>query len=162
MARISGTRRPHGSAGIRQVASAAQGCRDLSGGARPGQIARCNSRIASKTAPTSGVGARQRVRNVSTKGTKIRRYALARPQPQQRRDERRPARQQDQKQQPLASEYQQQSLALGREGIRDVIAFPKTSMAVDLMSQAPSKVTPEQMAELQILSTAKKDDAQAE
>ena len=54
------------------------------------------------------------------------------------------------------------ALALGREGIRDVIAFPKTSMAVDLMSQAPSKVTPEQMAELQILSTAKKDDAQAE
>ena len=50
------------------------------------------------------------------------------------------------------------ALALGRDGIRDVIAFPKTAMAVDLMSQAPSAVTPEQMAELQILSTAKKQD----
>ena len=47
------------------------------------------------------------------------------------------------------------ALALGREGIRDVIAFPKTAMAFDPMAQAPSVVTPEQMAELQILSTAK-------
>ena len=42
------------------------------------------------------------------------------------------------------------ALALGREGIRDVIAFPKTAMAVDLMSQAPSAVTPAQLDELKI------------
>jgi aspartyl-tRNA synthetase len=50
------------------------------------------------------------------------------------------------------------ALALGREGIRDVIAFPKTAAAFDPMAQAPSIVTPEQMVELQILSTAKKAD----
>ncbi len=48
------------------------------------------------------------------------------------------------------------TLALGREGIRDVIAFPKTATAYDLMADAPGDVSPEQMAELQILSTAKK------
>ena len=50
------------------------------------------------------------------------------------------------------------ALALGRDGIRDVIAFPKTAMAFDLMAEAPSGVSPEQMAELQILSTAKPDE----
>jgi aspartyl-tRNA synthetase len=54
------------------------------------------------------------------------------------------------------------ALALGREGIRDVIAFPKTAAAFDPMAQAPSIVTPEQMAELQILSTAKKADEAAD
>ena len=48
------------------------------------------------------------------------------------------------------------ALALGREGIRDVIAFPKTAAAYDLMAEAPGDVSPEQMAELQIASTAKK------
>ncbi|MBL8749911.1 MAG: aspartate--tRNA ligase [Planctomycetes bacterium] len=48
------------------------------------------------------------------------------------------------------------TLALGREGIRDVIAFPKTSMAFDLMAEAPGAASPEQMAELQIASTAKR------
>ncbi|GDY01214.1 aspartate--tRNA(Asp/Asn) ligase [Planctomycetota bacterium] len=47
------------------------------------------------------------------------------------------------------------TLALGREGIRDVIAFPKTATAFDLMAEAPGMVSAEQMAELQISSTAK-------
>ena len=51
------------------------------------------------------------------------------------------------------------ALALGREGIRDVIAFPKTATAYDLLSEAPSFVSDEQMHELQIASTAKKDTA---
>jgi aspartyl-tRNA synthetase len=48
------------------------------------------------------------------------------------------------------------TLALGREGIRDVIAFPKTAAAYDLMADAPGGVSAEQMAELAIVSTAKK------
>ena len=50
------------------------------------------------------------------------------------------------------------TLALARESIRDVIAFPKTATAYDLMAEAPGGVSPEQMAELQILSTAKVED----
>ncbi|MCA8966239.1 MAG: aspartate--tRNA ligase, partial [Planctomycetes bacterium] len=54
------------------------------------------------------------------------------------------------------------ALALGREGIRDVIAFPKTSTAFDLLSEAPSLVSDEQLRELQILSTAPKAEDAAD
>ncbi len=37
-----------------------------------------------------------------------------------------------------------------KETIRDVIAFPKTQSATDLMTQAPSEVTPRQLQELHI------------
>ena len=44
------------------------------------------------------------------------------------------------------------TLCLGREGIRDVIAFPKTASAGCLMTKAPSEVAAEQLAELRILT----------
>jgi aspartyl-tRNA synthetase len=47
------------------------------------------------------------------------------------------------------------TLALGREGIRDVIAFPKTAMAFDLMAEAPSVVADEQLKELSVMNTKK-------
>ncbi|MGC8560233.1 MAG: aspartate--tRNA ligase [Phycisphaerae bacterium] len=41
-------------------------------------------------------------------------------------------------------------LMLGRQSIREVIAFPKTQSGADLMTQAPSPVEPAQLAELHL------------
>jgi aspartyl-tRNA synthetase len=46
------------------------------------------------------------------------------------------------------------ALLAGESSIREVIAFPKTTQAVDLMSDAPSKVDPRQLRELHIRPTA--------
>ncbi len=46
-------------------------------------------------------------------------------------------------------------LLLGRESIRDVIAFPKTSKGHCLMSESPSEVTADQLKELSIRTTVK-------
>jgi aspartyl-tRNA synthetase len=42
------------------------------------------------------------------------------------------------------------ALLAGESSIREVIAFPKTTAAVDLMADAPSKVDPRQLRELRI------------
>lgn len=45
-----------------------------------------------------------------------------------------------------------------RPSIRDVIAFPKTQSAMDLMCQAPNVVEDKQMRELHIRSTVVKKE----
>ena len=46
------------------------------------------------------------------------------------------------------------ALTAGLDNIRDIIAFPKTATASDLMCEAPSTVTAEQLADVHIRSTA--------
>lgn len=46
------------------------------------------------------------------------------------------------------------------ESIRDVIAFPKTARAQDLMSEAPSKVAPEQLADLALRVQVRESDSE--
>ncbi len=41
-------------------------------------------------------------------------------------------------------------LLAGADSIRDVIAFPKTAKAVDLMASSPSEVEPRQLRDLHI------------
>lgn len=50
-------------------------------------------------------------------------------------------------------------LMAGRETIRDVIAFPKTQSAMDLMSMAPSEVDDRQLKELHIAVVSKEKKA---
>jgi len=42
------------------------------------------------------------------------------------------------------------ALLAGAESLRDVIAFPKTQRAQDLMTAAPSEVAPEQLKDLKL------------
>ena len=49
-------------------------------------------------------------------------------------------------------------LMTGEESIRDVIAFPKTQSAMCLMTDAPDKITNEELEELSIKSTIEEND----
>ncbi len=50
-------------------------------------------------------------------------------------------------------------LLVGTDNIRDVIAFPKTQSASDLMSDSPSEVSADQLRELHLRSTVVKKDS---
>jgi len=49
-------------------------------------------------------------------------------------------------------------LLAGRTNLREVIAFPKTASATDLMVNAPNVVAPRQLSDLHIASTATKEE----
>jgi aspartyl-tRNA synthetase len=49
-------------------------------------------------------------------------------------------------------------LLAGRTNLREVIAFPKTASATDLMVNAPDVVDPKQLSDLHIASTATKEE----
>jgi aspartyl-tRNA synthetase len=46
------------------------------------------------------------------------------------------------------------AILLGKDSIRDVIAFPKNKRAVSLLDGSPSKVDDEKLEELQLISLA--------
>jgi len=52
-------------------------------------------------------------------------------------------------------------LLAGRNNLREVIAFPKTASASDLMVDAPGEVDEKQLRELHIMTTAVKEEAKA-
>ncbi|MCL2647404.1 MAG: aspartate--tRNA ligase [Phycisphaerales bacterium] len=53
-------------------------------------------------------------------------------------------------------------LMLNRQSIRDVIAFPKTQSGTDLMTEAPSPVSPPQLIELSIATIVQKPVARSQ
>jgi aspartyl-tRNA synthetase len=53
-------------------------------------------------------------------------------------------------------------LICGTDAIRDVIAFPKTAKATDLMAETPSKVAPEQLLELGVRLSPQAEKSSAE
>ena len=49
-------------------------------------------------------------------------------------------------------------LLAGRTNVRDTIAFPKTASASCLLTEAPSRVSVEQLAELRLALTGEKKE----